>query len=197
MPERDRRAAGKLIRLLEALRGGEDVERALAGSGLERGAAAEILEALARRIASAGTRSPGSQPRAGCLTAQADGASRGNPGPASCAVIITDESGEELLRRSKVLGTATNNVAEYHGVHLALELLGQLGASDVVLKLDSELVVKQLNGEYKVKHPSLKPLFERATTLIGQFSSVEVVHIPRAENKAVDRLANDALDAKS
>ena len=133
----------------------------------------------------------------GRLIANADGASRGNPGPAACAVIISDQAGEELLRRAKLLGVTTNNVAEYHGVHLALELMKQLGARDVALKLDSELVVRQLNGEYRVKHPSLRPLFQKARSLIDEFSSVDITHIPREDNKAVDRLANDALDEKA
>ena len=133
----------------------------------------------------------------GRLIANADGASRGNPGPAACAVIISDQDGEELLRRAKLLGVTTNNVAEYHGVHLALELMKQLGARDVALKLDSELVVRQLNGEYRVKHPSLRPLFQKARSLMDEFSSVDITHIPREDNKAVDRLANDALDEKA
>ncbi|UCH85817.1 MAG: ribonuclease HI family protein [Candidatus Latescibacterota bacterium] len=131
------------------------------------------------------------------MTAFTDGASRGNPGDAACAVILFDDTNEELLRRSKRIGVATNNVAEYEGVLLALELAEMLGAKELIIKLDSELVVKQLNKQYKVKHPTLKPLFERARIMIGGFRRVDVTHIPRGENKLADKLANDELDGKA
>lgn len=136
-------------------------------------------------------------PRAGRLTAHTDGASRGNPGEASCAVILYDDENEELLRRAKRLGVTTNNVAEYEGVLLALEMASALGASGVRIKLDSELVARQLNGVYKVKHPVLVPLHGRALSLMGEFDEVEVIHVGRAENKAADKLANEALDGKA
>ncbi len=91
----------------------------------------------------------------------------------------------------------TNNVAEYEGVLLALELAATLGAPELLLKLDSELVARQLNGVYKVKHPVLKPLHGRATLLIRDFDRVEVVHIARGDNKVADKLANDELDGKT
>jgi ribonuclease HI len=131
------------------------------------------------------------------LVAYADGASRGNPGKAACAVIILDRKDEELLRRSKGLGRTTNNVAEYEGVLYALELAELLGASELELRLDSELVVRQINGQYKVKHPSLQPLFERARARIKKFERVTVKHIPRAENKNADALANAELDGRA
>ncbi|UCG53760.1 MAG: ribonuclease HI family protein [Candidatus Latescibacterota bacterium] len=133
----------------------------------------------------------------GKLTAFTDGASRGNPGEAACGVILFDEENEELLRRSKRLGVATNNVAEYQGVILALELAAALGAKILRVNLDSELVVKQLNNEYKVKHPSLKPLFIEANELMKTFDHVEIVHVSREETKFVDKLANDELDGKT
>lgn len=131
------------------------------------------------------------------LVAHSDGASRGNPGEAACAVILADESGNELLRRGRRLGVATNNVAEYEGVILALRLARELGAVEVTVRLDSELVVRQLNGRYKVKHPVLKPLFARASELMQSFARARVVHVPRAENSAADGLANDVLDGKA
>jgi ribonuclease HI len=91
----------------------------------------------------------------------------------------------------------TNNVAEWEGVILALELAATLGASDLRIKLDSELVARQLNGVYKVKHPSLKPLHARAALLMRDFDAVEVVHIARDKNKDADKLANDELDGKT
>jgi ribonuclease HI len=131
------------------------------------------------------------------LVAYSDGASRGNPGKAACAVIILDGKDEELLRRSKSLGRTTNNVAEYEGVLYALELAELLGASELELRLDSELVVRQVNGQYKVKHPSLQPLFERTRARIKKFERVTVKHIPRAENKKADELANAELDGRA
>jgi ribonuclease HI len=131
------------------------------------------------------------------LVAYADGASRGNPGKAACAVIILDKKNEELLRRSKSLGKTTNNVAEYEGVLYALELAELLGASELELRIDSELVVRQINGQYKVKHPSLRPLFEKTRARMKKFDRVSVAHIPRKENKNADDLANAELDGRA
>jgi ribonuclease HI len=106
-------------------------------------------------------------------------------------------TGEEVLRRTKRLGVTTNNVAEYEGVILALELASALGAARVHVRLDSELVVNQLNGTYKVKHPPLQELHDRVHILRSKFRSVEIVHVPREEMDAADKLANDALDGKA
>ena len=200
MPRGDGPATDPLIGLLQALRDGAGIESALQRAGLDGVSALALLDSLKERVAACTVRSVRSSDaahRPGRLIAYSDGASRGNPGPAACAVIVTDGDGEELLRRSKRLGVATNNVAEYQGVRLALELFKELGADDVVVKLDSELVVKQLNNEFKVKHPSLKPLFEQTRALMRDISAVKIQYIPRAENKAADRLANDALDGKA
>lgn len=130
------------------------------------------------------------------LIAYADGGSRGNPGKAACAALVCDAEGAELLRRAKLIGKATNNVAEYQGVLLALGLCRQLGASDVTLRLDSELVVRQLEGRYRVKHADLAPLYEGARELAKHFKSLHVEHVPRNENKVADALVNAALDGK-
>lgn len=197
MPRGDGPTTDPLISLLKALQDGAGIDGALRRAGLDGVSALELLDSLKERVAACTVRSSGAAPRPGRLIAYSDGASRGNPGPAACAVIVTDGDGEELLRRSKRLGVATNNVAEYQGVRLALELFKELGADDVVVKLDSELVVKQLNNEFKVKHPSLKPLFEQTRALMREIPAVKIQYIPRAENKAADRLANDALDGKA
>jgi ribonuclease HI len=130
------------------------------------------------------------------LIAYADGGSRGNPGRAACAALVCDEGGAELLRRAKVIGKATNNVAEYQGVLLALGLCRELGASDVTLRLDSELVVRQLEGRYRVKHADLAPLYENARELAKHFKSLDVEYVPRKDNKVADALVNAALDGK-
>ncbi len=130
------------------------------------------------------------------LVAYADGGSRGNPGKAACAAIIFDTDGAELLRRARLLGKATNNVAEYEAVLLALGLCRELGAREVTLRLDSELVVRQVDGSYKVKHPELQRLHARVHELIREFGAVEVEHVPRAKNHDTDKLVNLALDGK-
>ena len=125
-----------------------------------------------------------------------DGGSRGNPGQAACAAIIYDEQGDELLRRAKKIGVATNNVAEYEGVILALELAGQLRAKEVTLKVDSELVVKQIQGSYKVKNEGLKPYHARAVELAAGFTGFAIEHVRREKNKEADKYVNATLDGK-
>ena len=126
-----------------------------------------------------------------------DGGSRGNPGPAACGAIAFDATDKaELLRRARTLGKATNNVAEYQGAVLGLELCRELGATRVHLHMDSELVVKQLKGEYKVKDANLRGYHAKVRDLISQFSAVIVKHVPRTENKMADKLVNAALDGK-
>ena len=130
------------------------------------------------------------------LVAYADGGSRGNPGKAACAALIVDGNGDELLRRARLLGKTTNNVAEYEGVLLALSLCRELGARAVTLRLDSELVVRQIEGRYKVKHVELIKLFAKVRAQLEYFDSVDVEHIKREKNKGADALVNAALDGK-
>ena len=131
-------------------------------------------------------------PRA--VVAYADGASRGNPGPASFGAVVYDENGAELHRTSRAIGRATNNQAEYQGAIAALEAALGLGAREVELRLDSELVVRQLSGRYKVRNPGLVPLHKRILALRERFDRVTLVHVPRAQNRVADKLANQALD---
>jgi len=128
------------------------------------------------------------------VVAYADGASRGNPGLSSYGVVVFDADGNELHRSSRALGRATNNQAEYQGAIAALEAALGLGAREVELRMDSELVVRQLTGRYRVRNPGLKPLHGRLLDLRSRFERVAVVHIPRAQNKIADALANEALD---
>lgn len=130
------------------------------------------------------------------LVAYADGGSRGNPGKAACAALICDAGGAELLRRARLLGKTTNNVAEYEAVLLALDLCRELGARAVTLRLDSELVVRQIEGRYKVKHADLAKLHAKVRTQLESFDSVDVEHIRREQNKTADALVNAALDGK-
>lgn len=128
------------------------------------------------------------------VIAYSDGASRGNPGPASFGVVVYDEAGQELHQSSRALGRATNNQAEYQGAIAALEAALGLGAQEVELRLDSELVVRQLQGRYKVRNPGLIPLHKRMLDLRSRFRRVTLRHVPREQNREADRLANEALD---
>jgi ribonuclease HI len=123
-----------------------------------------------------------------------DGASRGNPGEAGCGAVILDENGAVVKELSRYLDRTTNNVAEYEGLLMGLESLLQLGAKKIVVKSDSQLLVRQLNSEYRVKDEKLKVLFERAKNLLRQFESCRIVHIRREMNKLADRLANRGID---
>ncbi len=127
------------------------------------------------------------------FTVNIDGAARGNPGPAAFAYVIARD-GEPLLEEAGCLGSATNNFAEYTALVHALERARELGGERLIIRSDSELLVKQMNGEYRVKNPQLKALHERAIRLRDQFSSVSIVHVRRAENSHADRLCNEALD---
>jgi ribonuclease HI len=127
------------------------------------------------------------------LTINIDGAARGNPGPAAYAFVITMD-GKLLNEEAGCLGTATNNVAEYSALVHALERVANLDCKRLLIKSDSELLVKQMNGIYRVKDPRLKNLYEQASRLLEQFLSVSIVHVPRAENSHADRLCNEALD---
>jgi ribonuclease HI len=129
------------------------------------------------------------------LTIYTDGASRNNPGEAGAGVFIMQD-GALLEQISQYLGTTTNNIAEYTAAITGLERAVQLGASSVKLFADSELLVKQINGLYKVKNEGLMPLHARAKELIAKIGIVEVQYIPRAKNKEADALANKAIDEK-
>lgn len=129
------------------------------------------------------------------LTLFCDGASRGNPGPSSYGFVIY-ENENIVAEVGRKIGPTTNNVAEYEGVINGLEKCHELHATEVVIKSDSQLLVRQLKGEYKVKAPHLLPLVERAQKLLKTFEKVQFLHIPREENKTADRLANWALDGK-
>jgi len=124
-----------------------------------------------------------------------DGGARGNPGPAAAAAVVSTPEGVVLDEAHEVLGRATNNVAEYRGLLLGLQRARALGADEVEVVNDSELVAKQISGEYKVKHPDMKPLHAAAREAFAGFGSWSMRSVPRAENAAADALVNQALDA--
>lgn len=126
--------------------------------------------------------------------AHTDGASRGNPGAASIGVVIITPAGDKVDLK-QAIGRQTNNQAEYKAVIAALKEALRLGAAEMLLKADSELVVKQLNGQYRVKNAGLVPLYAEVKALEAKFKSVKYRYIPRHQNREADKLANEALDA--
>ncbi len=134
-------------------------------------------------------------PRSGSYTCNIDGAARGNPGPASYGVVVRDSSGAIVARLKKYIGRFTNNVAEYYALIAALDYAQAHSVRSVRIHSDSELLVKQMRGQYKVKSPDLRPLFERAKKMSQSFASFAIEHVYREQNREADALANEALDA--
>jgi len=136
-----------------------------------------------------------SGPPAGVHIANIDGASRGNPGPAAYAVVMRDPNGNVVLELGKRLGRDTNNVAEYYALLAALDYALSSGIKALRIRSDSELLVRQMQGRYKVKSPDLKPLYERASKMARQLTYFTIEHVRRELNRDADALANAALDS--
>jgi ribonuclease HI len=130
----------------------------------------------------------------GRIRVHGDGGSRGNPGPAAAAAVLLTASGEIIEKRSEFMGVATNNQAEYLAVELGLRALHELGHTEADFFLDSQLVVRQLNGQYKVKHPDMKLAFDRIQKLKKDLD-VTFTHVLRADNTIADTVVNECLDA--
>ena len=128
------------------------------------------------------------------LVVHVDGGARGNPGPAAVAAVATTPAGDPVAERNEYIGEATNNVAEYRAVILALALAKELGASEVEVVNDSELVARQIGGEYKVKHAGLKPLYAETMEKLREFDAWAVRNVRREDNERADELVNEALD---
>jgi ribonuclease HI len=128
-------------------------------------------------------------------TMHIDGGSRGNPGPAAYAVVLAPEGGP-VLEEAQTLGTATNNVAEYTGLIRGLKLAAERGIRNLAVFSDSELLVKQMNGEYRVRNPELQDLYRDASELRRRFDSVTLAHVRREQNKRADLLCNEAMDGR-
>lgn len=131
---------------------------------------------------------------AGGIVVYTDGAARGNPGPAGIGYVIYDAEGNRLAEDAAYLGETTNNVAEYTALLRALARALELSSGPLQVYSDSELMVRQLNGEYRVKQPHLVPLHEEARKLLARFTLVRVTHVPREKNKEADRLSNEGID---
>jgi ribonuclease HI len=132
--------------------------------------------------------------RTGSHTFNIDGGSRGNPGPASYGVVVREPGGNVVARLKKYIGRTTNNVAEYYGLIAALDYAQARSLRGVRIESDSELLVKQMRGQYKVKSPDLRPLFEQARKMAQSFASFSITHVYREQNREADSLANQALD---
>jgi len=191
----------------------EPLTSTLAAFGLSREDVREVLLRLAERIdpgpaaapppsppVTATNRvpppkpvAPGALPR---VRVYSDGAARGNPGPAGAGAVLVDPAGNIVERLGKFLGIQTNNFAEYTGLLIGLQRARELGASEVEVYADSELMIRQLEGRYQVKSPTLRPLYEEARRLLKEFSRVKLVHVPRAQNAAADEMSNRAIDER-
>ena len=127
----------------------------------------------------------------------ADGGSRGNPGPAASGAVLVDRDGNTIDSIGLFLGRATNNVAEWTALCIGLEHAAERGIKRLAVRLDSELVVKQMRGEYRVKHEDLLPLYRRARALLAKFEHVDIKHVRRKDNALADRLVNEVLDQEA
>ena len=130
------------------------------------------------------------------LRVSSDGAARGNPGLAGAGAVVFDEEGHVLERLGKFLGRQTNNVAEYHGLLLGLRRAQELGAEELEVVADSELILRQLSGTYQVRAPALRELHSEALSLLKAFRKVKLVHVPRAQNADADEMSNRAIDER-
>lgn len=135
----------------------------------------------------------GATPR---LRLYSDGAARGNPGPSGAGAVLIEPGGQVVARLGKFLGNQTNNYAEYMGLLIGLKHAKSLGAKEIEVFADSELLIRQLGGRYQVKSPSLRPLYEEAVKLLNDFSRVKLVHVPREMNAAADEMSNRAIDER-
>lgn len=129
------------------------------------------------------------------LIIHVDGGARGNPGPAAIAAVLSSPEGDVIDEAKETIGVASNNVAEYRALLLGLQRAKALGGTDVEVVNDSELIAKQVNGEYKVKHPDMKPLHAQAVASFAEFDRWLIRSVPRAQNAQADALVNQALDA--
>jgi ribonuclease HI len=137
---------------------------------------------------------PEAKPATAAHRANIDGGSRGNPGPAAYGVVIRDAKGDIVAKLKKYIGRMTNNVAEYYGLIAALDYAESQGIRALRIEADSELMVKQMRGVYKVRSPELQPLFERARKMAAALESFRIDHVYREQNREADALANEAMD---
>jgi ribonuclease HI len=190
--------------LLVAIAEHESLEKTCAAlPGLTREGAQKLLRGAAQKLLQEtlpGLEKPAAPKAEAPLQAgrvvrvYSDGAARGNPGPAGAGAVLTDGSGKVLARLGRYLGRQTNNVAEYQGLLLGLQHAKELGYREVEVRADSQLLIRQLKGEYAVRHAGLKPLHAEALRLLRGFEKVDLKHVPREENALADEMSNRAID---
>lgn len=173
--------------IFAALAAGQDLPRVREHFGLTPGEMQELFQEVADYY---------HHLEQGVWKLYCDGASRGNPGPAGAGVVLLDPDDEIRLRYGEYLGRTTNNVAEYRALILGLKMAANLGVNNIQVYADSELLVRQLNGSYRVKAPHLLPLWQQARNELQRFATYVIAHIPRELNGLADRLANQAIDQK-
>lgn len=179
--------------LLRFLAREEPLEATLAAfSALTREKLKKTLERLADRWENGGSEAE-EKPAWHRLRVYSDGAARGNPGPSGAGAVLVEPAGQVIDRLGKFLGVQTNNYAEYMGLLLGLRRARDLGVREVEVFADSELMIRQLGGQYQVKSKSLRPLYDEALKLLNDFSRVKLVHVPREMNKAADEMSNRAI----
>lgn len=154
-----------------------------------------VLEAINSALDKVRLQSSQQADRQSSLKVYTDGGARGNPGPGGCGAVIADDQDQIIHEAHRFLGNCTNNQAEYQGLLLALqEVLTHFPTDALEIRSDSELMVKQLNGQYKVKNPELQTLYKEAISLLKKIPKVQIMHIPRHKNKRADELSNLAMD---
>jgi ribonuclease HI len=180
--------------LLLAIAEHETLEKTCAAvQGLTREAAQKLLRGAARQLQQENL--PLREKGAGrTVRVYSDGAARGNPGPAGAGAVLTDAAGNVIARLGRYLGKQTNNVAEYEGLLLGLKHARELGYREVEVRADSQLLIRQLKGEYAVRHAGLKPLHAEALRLLRSFDRYDLQHVPREENALADEMSNRAID---
>lgn len=180
-----------LLRRLSQARPGAGVLHLPAGLSPQE--AVQVVRAAVKALEPCAPPARRARPQRG-VQIHIDGAARGNPGPAGVGVLIADAGGQVIERLHRFIGEATNNVAEYTALLLALEQAQALGCAEVEVYSDSELMVRQIQGTYQVKHPSLRPLHAKARERIAGFRRFDIHHVPREKNAEADALANRGID---
>lgn len=180
--------------LLLAIAEHETLEKACAALGIGREDARKLLRGTAVRLQNEKHETPPKIETQRRVFVFSDGASRGNPGPAGAGAVVKDAQGNVLAQLKQGLGKTTNNVAEYKGLILGLHKAQELGAREVEVRADSELMIRQLNGKYAVKADGLKPLYNEAMALLKSFPKWSAEHVPREENELADAMSNKAID---
>ncbi|HXL40754.1 MAG TPA: ribonuclease HI family protein [Myxococcales bacterium] len=182
--------------LLLAIAEHETLEKTRAAlQGLTREAAEKLLRGAARQLQQESPPPEAKKaPPAHAVIVYSDGAARGNPGPAGAGAVLVDHAGKVVARLGRFLGKQTNNFAEYQGLLLGLKHAKELGYRQVEVRADSQLLIRQLKGEYAVRHAGLKPLHAEALRLLRSFDAYQLEHVPREENALADEMSNRAID---